>query len=292
MTLDIKKLLSEHEGQNYALHQAHVNPMFAKVLRTIGFDRCYVRAEGPYLWDDSGARYLDMLGGYGVFNVGRNHPDVRKVLVDFMESDYPSLVQLEAPLLSGLLARELKKRMPNELDMVYFTSSGTEGVETAIKFAHCATGRPAIVHAQKSFHGLTTGSLAINGDKTFRAGFAPFMPDCRAVPYGDLAALEETLAGGDVAAFVVESVQGKGVNIPPAGYLSEAARLCRKHGALYVADEVQCGMGRTGRFLALEHDGDVDPDIVVLSKALSGGYVPVGAVLTRRRIYERVFGDS
>lgn len=289
MSFDIKKLLIDRQGLNYELHQAHVNPMFAKVLRTIGFDRCYVRAEGPYLWDENGVRYLDLLSGFGVFNVGRNHPAIRRALIDFMEMDYPSLVQLEAPLLSGLLAAELKKRMPNELDIVYFTNSGTEGVETAIKFAHCATGRPVIIHAAKSFHGLTTGSLAINGDNVFREGFAPFMPGCRMVPYGDLSALEEALAPGDVAAFVVESVQGKGVNIPPAGYLAEAARLCRARGALYVADEVQCGMGRTGKFLALEHDGDVDPDIVILSKALSGGYVPVGAVLTRRRIYEKIF---
>lgn len=291
MALDIKRLLTEAKGSNYRLHQEHINPQFAKVLRTIGFDRCYVRAEGPYLWDQHGTRYLDMIAGYGVYNLGRNHPEVRQVLNDFMAMDYPSLVQMEAPLTSGLLARELKKRMPNELDIVYFTNSGTEGVETAIKFARCATGRPAIVHCKKAFHGLSTGSLSLNGDESFREGFAPFLPECRVVPFNDLAALEEALAAGDVAAFVVEPVQGKGVNIPSPGYLREAAALCRRHGALFVADEVQCGMGRTGRFLAVEHDGDVDPDIVVLSKALSGGYVPVGAVLTRRWIYDRVFSS-
>jgi len=289
MRFDVQGLLKRNEGRNYELHRAHVNPMFAKVLRTIGFDRCYVRAEGPHLWDAQGNKYLDMLAGYGVFNVGRNHPYIRQALTDFMQADYPSLVQMEAPLLSGLLAEELKRRVPGDLDIVYFTSSGTEGVETAIKFAHCATGRPAIVHARKSFHGLTTGALSINGDEMFRKGFAPFLPDCRSVPFDDLAALEESLSARDVAAFVIEPVQGKGVNIPSPGYLAQAARLCREHGTLLVADEVQCGMGRTGRFLALEHDGDVDPDIVVLSKALSGGYVPVGAVLTRKHIYERVF---
>lgn len=289
MPLDILGLIREAEGRNYELHAAHVNPRYAKTLRTIGFDHCYVRAEGPYVWDNHGRRYLDMLSGYGVFNIGRNHPDIRRALMDFLGSDYPSLVQMEAPLLSGLLARELKTHMPNELDYVFFTNSGTEGVETAIKYARAATGKAAILHASKAFHGLSNGALSLNGDSVFRETFEPLLPQCRMVPFNDLAALEQALAAGDVAAFIVEPVQGKGVNIPSSGYLREAAALCRKHGALFVADEVQSGMGRTGRFLALEHDGDVDPDIVILSKSLSGGYVPVGAVLTRKWIFDRVF---
>ncbi len=289
--LDIRALLKQHEGQNYELHAQHVNPSNSRTLKTIGFDRCYVRAEGPYLWDVKGTKYLDMLSGYGVFGLGRNHPDVRQVLQDFMQSDYPSLVKMEAPLLSGLLAQELKKRMPNQLDMVFFTNSGAEGVETAIKYAKCATGKPAIIHCKKSFHGLTYGALSINGDDSFRSGFEPFLPHCRAIAFNDLSALEEELRKGDVAAFVVEPVQGKGVNLPLPGYLREAARLCRKHGALFVDDEVQSGMGRTGRFLAVEHDGDVDPDIVVLAKSLSGGYVPVGAVLCKKWIHEKVFSS-
>jgi ornithine--oxo-acid transaminase len=233
-----------------------------------------------------------MLGGYGVFGLGRNHPDVRRVLIDFLNADYPSLVKLEAPLLAGLLAAELKKRMPNQLDMVFFTNSGAEGVETALKYARCATGKSAVIHCKKSFHGLTYGALSINGDDNFREGFEPFLPHCRAIPFNDLAALEAELQKGDVAAFIVEPVQGKGVNLPAPGYLLEAQRLCRKHGALFVADEVQSGMGRTGKFLAIEHDGpDVDPDIVVLAKMLSGGFVPVGAVLCKKWIHEKVFSS-
>ena len=289
--LDIGKLLEEHAGENYDLHQQHINPAHARTLKTIGFDRCYVRAEGPYLWDAAGVKYLDFLSGYGVFSLGRNHPDVRRVLTDFLNADYPSLVKMEAPLLAGLLAKELKQRMPNQLDMVFFTNSGTEGVETAMKYARCATGKPAIIHCQKSFHGLTYGALSLNGDENFRAGFAPFLPDCRMIPFNDLAALERELHRGDVAAFIVEPVQGKGVNIPAAGYLRDAAALCRKHGALFIDDEVQTGMGRTGKFLAIEHDGDVDPDIVILSKALSGGFVPVGAVLCKKWIHEKVFSS-
>lgn len=289
--LDVRALLREWEGRNYALHEAHVNPQFARALRTIGFDRCYVRGEGAYLWDDRGEKYLDLLSGYGVYALGRNHPSVRRALVDFLDSDYSSLVQLEAPLLSGLLAEELKRRMPNELEIVYFTSSGAEGIETAIKLARRATGRPGILYCRRAFHGLTTGALSLNGSQIFREGFGPLLPECREVPFDDLDALEEALKAGDVAAFVVEPVQGKGVFVPSPGYLAEAAALCRRHGALFVADEVQTGLHRTGPFLALEHDPGVDPDVVVLSKALSGGHVPVGAVLTRRAIYDEVFTD-
>ena len=291
MALNIKSLLSESQGQNYDLHNEHINPAFTKVLRTIDFDRNYVRAEGQYLWDDKDNRYLDMLAGYGVFNVGRNNATIKKSLIDFLNCNYPSLVQLDAPLLSGLLAKELKERMPYQLDYVYFTNSGSEGVETAIKFARCATGRTGIIHAQKSFHGLTIGALTLCGDNTFKEGFKPFMPDTYTVPFNDLPALEEVLATNEIAAFIVEPIQGKGVNIPDKGYLTETARLCRKHKALFIADEVQTGLGRTGKFLALEHDEDIDPDMVILSKSLSGGYVPVGAVLTRKWIFNKVFSS-
>jgi len=289
--LDIAALVKKHAGENYELHAKHVNPANVRTLKTIGFDRCYTRATGPHLWDVKGEKYLDLLGGYGVFGLGRNHPEICRVLKEFLNTDYPSLVKMEAPLLSGLLAAELKKRMPNELDMVFFTNSGAEGIETAIKYAKCATGRPALLHCKKSFHGLTSGALALNGDSNFRDGFAPFLPDCRMIPFNDLEALEKELKKGDVAGFIVEPVQGKGVNLPAPGYLLAAQQLCRKHGALFIDDEVQTGMGRTGKFLAIEHDGPVDPDIVVLAKSLSGGFVPVGAVLCKKWIHEKVFSS-
>jgi ornithine--oxo-acid transaminase len=291
-SLDIVGLLKQHAGRNYDLHSEHINPANVRALRTIGFDRCYVRAEGPYLWDVKGEKYLDMLSGYGVFGLGRNHPEIRRTLVDFLNADYPSLVKLEAPLLSGLLAAELKKWMPNQLDMVFFTNSGAEGVETAIKYARCATGKPVILFCKKAFHGLTYGSLSINGDENFRDGFEPFLPHCRAVPFNDLVALEKELDKGDVAAFIVEPVQGKGVNIAAPGYLPQVQRLCRKRGALLIADEVQSGMGRTGKFLAIEHDDpEMDPDIVILAKTLSGGFVPIGATLCKKWIHEKVFSS-
>ncbi len=291
MAININQILASARGENYELHEKHVNPRFVKTLNTIGFDKCYTRAEGQYLWDTHGQRYLDMLAGYGVFNVGRNNPEIRQALIEFMESDYPSLVQLDAPLLSGLLAKELKQRMPNELDYVYFTNSGTEGVETAIKFARCATQRSGIIHAKKSFHGLSNGALSVNGDKTFREGFGELLPDCVQVPFGDIEALEKALSKNNIAAFIIEPIQGKGVNIPPAGYLKQAQELCHQHKTLFIADEIQSGMGRTGKFLALEHENDIDPDIVILSKSLSGGFIPVGAVLTRKWIYNKVFSS-
>jgi ornithine--oxo-acid transaminase len=174
------------------------------------------------------------------------------------------------------------------LDKVFFANSGTEAVEAAIKFARSATRRTAIIHCEHSFHGLTYGALSLNGDTVFRTGFEPLLPDCVAVPFNDLAALEQALATRNAAAFIVEPIQGKGVNLPDDNYLREAAALCRRHGTLFIADEIQTGLGRTGRFLAVDHWG-VEPDMVLIAKALSGGHVPVGAVLTKKRIYDKIF---
>ena len=174
------------------------------------------------------------------------------------------------------------------LDKVLFANSGGEAVEAAMKFARASTGRSVIVYCDHAFHGLSYGALSINGDETFRSGFGPFLPDCIRVPFNDLAAIESALVGGNVAAFIVEPIQGKGVNIPAAGYLQGAAELCRRHGALLIADEVQTGLGRTGQFLAVEH-WNVEPDIVLLAKILSGGLVPVSAVLMRKHIFDKVY---
>ncbi len=290
MPFDLNQLLADHAGENYDLYAAHVNPRFAKALHIIGFDRCYVRGEGAYLWDAAGRKYLDMLAGYGAFNIGRNHPVVKQALGDFMAADVASLVQMEGPLLCGLLAAELKRRIGYGLDYVYFGSTGAEANETAIKFARRATGRSRIVYAASGFHGLTTGALALNGSEVFKEKFGELIASDK-VALGDLDALEKALAAGGVAAFFVEPVQGKGVNIPPAGYLAEAARLCHKHGALFVADEVQSGIGRTGKFLALHHEDGVEPDMVIVSKSLSGGFVPVSAVVMREAIYNKVFSS-
>ena len=291
MSFNLQDLLDENAGRNYSLHSEHINPQFAKVLRLIGFDKCYDRAQGTHLWDLDGNKYLDMLSGYGVWNHGRSHPVIRKALIDFLCSDQPGLIQMEAPLLAGLLAEELKRRSGFDLGRVYFTSTGAEGNETVIKFARRATGKSRIVYAENAFHGLTNGALALNGSSIFRDGFGALVPDTLSVRYNDPDDLEKALAQGDVAAFIVEPVQGKSLEIATKDYLEEAVRLCRKYGTLFVADEVQSGIGRTGRFLSLQHAPKAEPDMVILSKSLSGGYVPVGAVLMRDWIHEKVFSS-
>lgn len=289
MSIDIKKLLEDRAGENHRLHSDYINPQFAKVLKTIGFDKNYTKAIGPYLYDDQGNEYLDFLSGYGVFGIGRNHPKIKSVLKEFIDMDTASLVQMEAPLLSGLLAEALVKRINvNGVDTVFFTNSGTESNETAIKFARCATNRPKILFLNRAFHGLSTGSLALNGGKEFREGFGDLLPGCVKVDQNNLNQLELELKNKDVAAFFFEPVQGKGVFVPDDTYLPAAQELCKKYGTLFVADEVQTGFGRTGKWFGFEH-WNLSPDIISVSKSLSGGMVPVGAVLTRRWIYDKVF---
>jgi ornithine--oxo-acid transaminase len=285
--MDMAELYARSEGDRYETHVRHLNEQMVRVLRTIGYDVGFCRGSGQYLFDRQGNRYLDLLSGFGVFAIGRNHPALRDALRSVIDADLPNLVQFDVSPLAGVLAKRLLEFVP-WLDKVFFCNSGTEAVEAAIKFARSATGRPGIVHCEHAFHGLTNGSLSLNGDAVFRTGFEPLLPHTRSVPFNDLAALERALAPRDVAAFIVEPVQGKGVNIPDDNYLREAAALCRRYGALFVADEIQTGIGRTGRFLAVEHWG-VEPDMVLLAKALSGGHVPVGAVLVRKRIYDKVF---
>ncbi|MBL8658899.1 MAG: aspartate aminotransferase family protein [Rhodospirillales bacterium] len=287
MALDLAGELESRRGEGVSLFDRHLNSQLVQVLKTIGFDIDYVRGEGPYLYDAAGLRYLDLLSGFGVFAVGRSHPTVIAALEQVLTAHLPNLVQLDVSLLAGLLAERLVARMP-DLEKVFFCNSGAEAVEAAIKFSRTATGRSRVVYCDHAFHGLTYGALSLNGDEVFRKGFAPFLGDCVRVPFNDVPALERALAGGDVAAFIFEPIQGKGVNVPDNGYLAAAQDLCRKHRTLLIADEIQTGIGRTGRFLACEHWA-VEPDMVLLAKALSGGFVPVGAVVMRREIFNRMF---
>jgi ornithine--oxo-acid transaminase len=287
LTHDIAALFAEREADRYAMHSRHLNEQMVRVLRTIGYDVDYFRGVGPYLFDRNNDRYLDLLSGFGVFAIGRNHPAVRDALKNVLDSDLPNLVQLDVSTLAGILAERLLAYVPY-LDNVFFANSGTEAVEAAIKFARASTGRSGLVYCDHAFHGLTNGALSLNGDAVFREGFEPLLPDCIRIPFNDLAALEQALASRKVAAFIVEPIQGKGVNLPADGYLQAAADLCRRHGTLFVADEIQTGLGRTGRFLAVEH-WNVEPDMVLLSKSLSGGHVPSSAVLTRKHIFKKVF---
>jgi ornithine--oxo-acid transaminase len=286
-TIDIAELFESHESERFSLHSRRLNEQMVRVLRTIGYDVGFCKGTGQYLFDRKGDRYLDMLSGFGVFAVGRNHPAIRAALKSVLDADLPNLVQMDVSTLAGVLAQRLLALVPH-LDKVFFANSGAESVEAAMKFARAATGRSGIAYCSHAFHGLTYGALSLNGDEIFRRGFEPLIPDCVCVPFNDLAALDKVLSTRRIAAFVVEPIQGKGVILPDEDYLRGVQDLCRRYETLFIADEIQTGIGRTGKFLAGEHWG-IEPDIVLLAKALSGGHVPVGAVLMRKWIFDKVF---
>lgn len=267
----------------------HMDRSLVDVLRILGFDRRYVKAQGSYLYDAEGRAHLDLHTGEGFASLGHNHPDVRETLQATMAADLVDGVQIHYSVLAGLLAEALSQLLPAGLDTMFFTSAGAEAVDAAMKFARAATGRPRFVSCDSGFHGVTLGPLSLVGDEFFKEGFGPLLPGCGRVPFGDLARLEAELRSEDVAAFIVEPVQGREVRLPPDGYLSAAAELCRRHGTLLVMDEIQTGLGRTGRWFALDHWG-LEPDFVLVGKALSGGYMPVAAMVTTREIHDRAVG--
>jgi ornithine--oxo-acid transaminase len=275
--------------ETLSLASRHLDPSLVDVLRILGFDKEYVSAQGSYLYDAAGRAYLDFHSGEGFASLGHNHPDVREVLEATLAANLVDGVQLHYSSLAGMLAEGLAQRLPGKLDAVFFASTGAEAVDSAMKFARAATGRPRLISCDSSFHGVTLGPLSIVGDEFFKEGFGPLLPGCERVPFGDLDRLEAELRAKDVAAFIVEPVQGRMVTLPPAGYLQAAQELCRRYGTLFVADEIQTGLGRTGKWFALEHWG-LEPDFVLVGKALSGGYMPVAAMVTTREIFQKAVG--
>jgi ornithine--oxo-acid transaminase len=275
--------------ETLSLAARHLDPSLVDVLRILGFDKQYASARGSHLYDMAGRAYLDFHTGEGFASLGHNHPDVREVLQATLAADLADGVQIQYSALAGMLAEELTARLPERLEAVFFASTGAEAVDSAMKFARAATGRPRLISCDSSFHGVTLGPLSLVGDDFFKEGFGPLLPGCARVPFGDLDRLEAELRRKDVAAFFVEPIQGREVTLAPEGYLRAAQRLCRRYGTLFVADEIQTGLGRTGRWFALEH-WDLDPDLVLVGKALSGGYMPVAAMVTTREIYQRAVG--
>jgi ornithine--oxo-acid transaminase len=271
------------------LASRHLDPSLVDVLRILGFDKEYTSAQGSYLYDAAGRAYLDFHTGEGFASLGHNHPDVRDVLQATLAANLVDGVQLHYSTLAGMLAEELSQRLPRGLDAVFFASTGAEAVDSAMKFARAATRRPRLISCDSGFHGVTLGPLSLVGDEFFKEGFGPLLPGCERVPFGDLARLEAELRAKDVAAFIVEPIQGRTVTLPPAGYLQAAQALCRRYGTMFVIDEVQTGLGRTGKWFALEHWA-LEPDFVLVGKALSGGYMPVAAMVTSREIYQRAVG--
>ncbi len=290
--LDPLGILAEADarsGETLGLAARHLDPSLVDVLRIIGFDEQYVSARGSYLYDAEGRAYLDLHTGEGFASLGHNHPDVRAVLQAALGEDLLDGVQIHYSVLAGMLAEALSARLPGGLEAIFFASTGAEAVDSAMKFARAATGRARFVSCESSFHGVTLGPLSLVGDEFFKEGFGPLLGGCELVPFGDLGRLEEQLRRGDVAAFVVEPIQGRTVALPPAGYLRGAQELCRRYGTMLVLDEIQTGLGRTGRWFALEQWG-LEPDFVLVGKALSGGYMPVAAMATTRDIYQRAVG--
>jgi len=285
--VELRELIA-NAGDEHELWARTINPQFVRVLRTIGFDRTWVRGEGARIYDADGNSYLDLLGGFGMYNVGRNNPNVRAALIEALELDTPGMLAMGVTALPGLLATELLQRTPPRIERCLFTNSGTEANEAAIKLGRTATKRARVISAGHGFHGLTLGSLSANGNGEFTQRFQPLLPGFEQVPFGDLDALEQELRREDVALFIVEPIQGKGINLPPSGYLAGAQEVCRRYGTLLCVDEVMTGFGRTGTMFAFEHWG-LEPDLVTVAKSLSGGYVPVGALLMSRAVHEAVF---
>jgi putrescine aminotransferase len=270
-------------------YSRHINPYLAKLMAFAGFG-VEMKGEGCYLYDHEGRRFLDCLGGYGTFSLGHRHPKV----VEAVKS------QLDDIALSGKaffskpaadLAERLAQLAPGGLEYVFFNNSGAEAVEAALKFAKGMTGRVKIVSTEGSYHGKTLGALAVTGRAKYRAKFEPLMPGAVFVPFADAEAAVAAI-DDETAAFIVEPVQGEGgINVPPAGYLRAVREACDRHGALLIADEVQTGLGRTGKYFAVEHEGVV-PDLMPLAKALGGGVMPLGATVGTQAVFEAIYSPN
>jgi ornithine--oxo-acid transaminase len=284
----VRAVESEHVSARYA---QCVNPQWVRLLGLLEMDVRYERCVGAELFTADGHRIVDFLSGYCVHNVGHNHREVVEALQRELARCGPAMIQTHVADLAGELAERLCARAGGRLNKAFFASSGSEGVEAAIKFARAHTRRPGILAAEHAFHGLTCGALSLMSDEFWREGFGPLLPETRTIPFGSLEALERELKSKRFAAFIVEPIQSEaGVRVPDADYLRNAESLCRRYGTLFVLDEVQTGMYRTGTFLAA-HQFGVEPDMVVLAKALSGGLVPVGAVLMSDEVCDSVYSS-
>ena len=288
-SLDEALALSRTEVR--ALHERHLNQPLAKEMALLDYDRRFARASGAEIWDEKGVRYLDLLGGYGALNLGHNHPRVLEAMRLMAERSAPSLIPAALGALPAALAHNLTQVLPEGLARAFFCNSGAEAIEGALKMARAATGKQKIIYCENSFHGKTFGALSVTGREKYRKPFEPLLPGCESVPFGDAGALASKLKKNDVAAFIVEPIQGEGgVIVPPEGYLGEARALCRRHHALLIVDEVQTGFGRTGKMFACQHE-NVVPDIICLSKSLGGGVIPIGAYVALDSVYQSAYGS-
>jgi len=285
LTRGTEEDLASDVFENY---KNYVNPPLARVMKVSG-SPIEVRAQGCTIWDSNGKAYLDFAGGYGVFTLGHSHPRVIAAVREQMERMSLSGKTMFNPIL-GRASKRLAEITPGDLQISFWCNSGTEAVEGAIKLARAATGRTKIVATIDAFHGKTIGALSISGRETFQTPFRPLLEDVEHVAYGDAAPLEEALR--DAAAFIVEPVQGEGgVNVPALGYLRAVREICDRAGALFIADEVQTGLGRCGYLFGCDRD-EVVPDVMTLAKGLSGGIIPVGAYIARADAWNRAYAKA
>jgi putrescine aminotransferase len=285
-TLDEALSMNRQEmKQNY---RQYLNPSLVEIMSMLNFDKLFTRAEGSYVWDVEGNKYLDFLGGYGALNLGHNPPEIQNAIA--MVKDHPNILQASLNPLAAALAANLARVTPNGLSRVFFCNSGTEAVEGALKLARATNpARKKIIYCQNSFHGKSFGSLSITGREKYQQPFRPLLPLCEMIPFGNLEVLEQALSHNDVAAFIIEPIQGEGgVILPPPGYLSGVRQLCDQYDTLLIVDEIQTGMGRTGTLFACEHDR-IEPDIMCLAKSLGGGVMPIGAYLAKPQIWDNVY---
>ena len=272
------------------LHSRYLNPVLMALSSKSQFAKTFVRGAGTRLWDADGKEYLDFVAGFGSMNLGHNHPAIAAALTAAIQSQAPGFAQSAVNPYAAALAEKLVSLAPASLEMVFFANSGTESVEAALKLARAATGRAGLLHCTRSFHGKSFGSLSVTGNSNYQRAFGPLVPECRAIAYGDLGALEGALSSRHFAAFIVEPLQAEGgMYLPPPGYLREAQELCRAAGTLLIVDEVQTGLGRTGSLFACDHDG-IEPDVMMLAKSLGGGMLPIGAMLCRRDLWLKAYG--
>jgi len=267
----------------------YVNPTFIKLLNIWGYGREYVRAKDIWIWDNDNNRYMDFLSGFGVANIGHNHPEIQDAVTRFMHRETLQFNHIAPNPYQADLARRLANLLPAPLQMSLFSNSGAEAVEAAMKLARCATGKSAFVYCQHGYHGTSFATLSVMGDERMRKPLQPLLSDCIAVEFNNIEALWQALQHNRVAAFIVEPIQGEGgLNIPSDDYLRQAYQLCKQHQCLLVVDEIQTGFGRCGDMFAFQRSGIV-PDVVLLGKSLSGGLMPIAAAVTSEKWFNKAF---
>ncbi|CAM3432616.1 putrescine aminotransferase [Cytobacillus oceanisediminis] len=277
----------------------HVNPGFLSYRKTVTKDGQFAAVEwsdnGSCFKDVNGKEYIDCLGGFGIYNVGHRNPKVVKAVTDQLKRQALHSQDLLDPL-RAMLAKILGEITPGDLKYAFFTNSGTESVEAALKLAKMYSERTTFISTTRSFHGKSLGSLSGTAKGMFRKPFLPLIPGFRHVPFGDIDMMRKTfetcsLVGEDVAAVILEPIQGEGgIILPPENYLKQVRELCDKFGALLIFDEVQTGMGRTGKMFAADLY-DVVPDILCLAKAFGGGVMPAGAIVAKEDVFKSWFSN-